>query len=131
MSYPAIGKVKTIVLPYFAGTKTIKEYKEAFGIDLTEILEFEDRGSNVFRFKVKDKFKHSLFLGVQEDDSYGMGMQVLQLYWMKAYESGVSEGIFNITYYDQEEQTQGGLYLYISKDSELSWDNVEVIGLTF
>lgn len=42
MSYPAFGKVKTIVLPCILEGRgefiTIQEYKNKFGIDLTEIL---------------------------------------------------------------------------------------------
>lgn len=77
MSYPAFGKVKTIVLPMsskiFATSPTIKEYKSLTGIDLSEnlsiikpdnLINFDAKGACVYIQLLDDMFGDHLLFGV-------------------------------------------------------------------
>lgn len=132
MGYPSFGKVKTIVLPCpsYSDTLSISQYKEKFGIDLSEYL-ILDNGYIYFDAKGNLILINSFDIdSVGEHISYGLNHAIVPLVATKqlSWLSGSDTGVLKLGIYEVTDDDCYGLYIFVDKDDDFTMDNVRIRG---
>ena len=126
MGYPNFGKVKTIVLPCPSDSLTIAQYKERYGIDLSNYLRLED--ASIY-FKAPE---NTLILlndeGGQTTADFISRVNTISFIEKQEWEEGNTDGVLNFgAWYVPSENAYEGLSFVISKSEEFKLENLLII----
>lgn len=128
MGNPIFGKTKNLVLPVPNNYISIKDYKEAYGIDLSEMIEIV---GNEVRFNFKEGTSvyfdaHNILTDWFNSNQYGL----IPLTSMddnvqnQGYVSGSTDAMTSYIFF-----STFSVRIKVSKDDELSIDNIQIGGL--
>ena len=121
VSYPKFGKVKTIVLPIPTDDVSVAEYKDQFGIDLSEFMTTD--GENIYidakeaLILISDPFGHILDVGSSDYYWSHNGIFPISSVYAAGWAEGVSAAQLRVGFWSSVAGTPIGLYFYISKDN--------------
>ena len=132
MGYPIFGKVKTLVLPLPNETYSIEEYKNKYGIDLTQFIKLNTNFGQI-------DFVPQLHTMICLEDIHGYGGEIFGTSKIvpaltnsfSQYVSGSQDGIFILGVYAIGEEALEGLEIRISKDKDFSMENVKISALIY